>query len=208
MPSRRTAASSRRATAGRPSSTAVRATTSRASSASTTQPAAASAAAQRRPARRTDPSGVPPAGNRWSAEGPAYPAAFALRPEFAGWVVPVGAIDESIVPGPAAPLPPRASFGNTGPGIDLYAPGVGVVGPRPVPAAAGQRHGWATWSGTSFAAATVTGVLARMLLADPGLPAARALDGLRRRATPIPGAGGPGIVWARDSTWPGAWVSR
>ncbi|GAA2644902.1 hypothetical protein GCM10010399_93520 [Dactylosporangium fulvum] len=67
-----------------------------------------------------------------------------------------------------------------------------------MPADAGWRHGWTAWSGTSFAAATVTGVLARMLLADPDLPAARA----------IPGAGGPGIVWARDSTWPGAWVSR
>ena len=79
---------------------------------------------------------------------PSYPAAF---PD----VIAVGAL------GPAGP----AHFTNYGPWVRACAPGVDVVSTffddddPPAP----QYHGWARWSGTSFAAPAVAGALAKAL---------------------------------------------
>lgn len=62
-----------------------------------------------------------------------------------------------------------AEFSAHGSWIDLYAQGEHVMGP--------YLHGFATWSGTSFAAATVTGRIAR-LMAELNLPAQAAKDKL------------------------------
>jgi subtilisin family serine protease len=53
--------------------------------------------------------------------------------------------------------PRRASFSSRWPGIDVYASGTRVLGPTVWDGVAG----WGRWSGTSFAAATVSGILAR-----------------------------------------------
>ena len=79
---------------------------------------------------------------------PSYPAAF---PD----VIAVGAL------GPSGP----AHFTNYGPWVHACAPGVDVVSTffddddPPAP----QYHGWARWSGTSFAAPAVAGALAKAL---------------------------------------------
>lgn len=103
---------------------------------------------------------VAAAGNRGSSQV-VYPAALTLGDHHAE-VVAVGA---AVVVGndPAT----VATFSNHGPWVSAYADGVDRVGPYFVPGYPTTcRHddrpytGWAQWSGTSFAAATVTGRLA------------------------------------------------
>jgi subtilisin family serine protease len=90
----------------------------------------------------------------------------------------------------------RAWFSDFGPWVDACAPGVGVTscfvrfdGPRPRVRGIDPDDfaGYATWSGTSFAAPVVAGAIAR-LAGGEGLSgaeaAARVLDPARRRTLP------------------------
>ncbi|MEJ2853196.1 MULTISPECIES: S8 family peptidase [unclassified Saccharothrix] len=68
-----------------------------------------------------------------------------------------------------------AAFSGYGPWVSAYAPGVDRVGPYFAPGYPTPRRrddtpfsGWAEWSGTSFAAATVTGRLAALMAANGG----------------------------------------
>src|SRR3954454_20073534 len=103
-------------------------------------------------------------------------------------VISVGALDERRL-GPPGATPPRAAFSNHGPWVKAYASGVQVLGPfvtfdesgpdlfgrRP----AQQFRGWARWSGTSFAAAIVSGRIAQTVIE---------LGGPAPRSGPRPGA--------------------
>jgi hypothetical protein len=103
---------------------------------------------------------VTSAGNRWT-DMPPWPAAFHRDLErHRDRVVAVGAVDTSILEQVGLPGPPRASFSNTWERIGLYGPGVRVAGPYVRYTGDGYEFCTAVWSGTSFAAATVTGVLA------------------------------------------------
>ncbi|MEV0720900.1 S8/S53 family peptidase, partial [Asanoa sp. NPDC050611] len=103
---------------------------------------------------------VTSAGNRWTDEPP-WPAAFHRDLKRHGErVVAVGAVDTSILRPLGESTPPRASFSNTWPRIQLWAPGVRVLGPHVRYVDNRYQFCSAVWSGTSFAAATVTGRLA------------------------------------------------
>jgi len=125
---------------------------------------------------------VAAAGNSWTGKD-VWPAAFEE-------VIAVGAVDETVFPTNA--VPPKASFSNYGQWVDAYASGVQVLAPRcwyketalgPHDESPQDFAGWARMSGTSFAAATLTGVIAsrmieggvvgrevRKQLIDPELP--------------------------------------
>ncbi|MFG1861269.1 S8 family peptidase [Microbispora bryophytorum] len=108
------------------------------------------------------PAVVACAGNTASSR-PFWPAALP-------GVVAVGALDGDA----------RAGFSAYGPWVDVWAPGVGLVSSF---LDYGDFHGYATWSGTSFAAAVVTGALARLCReASPGRAVRRLLDGGRQVA--------------------------
>jgi subtilisin family serine protease len=114
---------------------------------------------------------VTSAGNRWVSEPP-WPAAFHRDLErHKERVVAVGAVDTSILEPVGLSTPPRASFSNTWAGIQLWAPGVRVSGPHVRFAQDRYEFCTSVWSGTSFAAATVTGVLAAGI--RPGRSTAR-----------------------------------
>jgi hypothetical protein len=133
---------------------------------------------------------VTSAGNRWT-EVPPWPAAFHRDLErHRDRVVAVGAVDTSILRPLGVSDPPRASFSNSWPGIQLWAPGVRVVGPYVRSTTDGFEFCTAIWSGTSFAAATVTGVLARGVAAGGKAP-----DVLADLVS-----NGP-VVLASDTTW-------
>ncbi len=125
---------------------------------------------------------VTSAGNS-AANARAWPAAFSQRFDR---VVSVGAVDESVIPERGG-VPPKASFSNFGTWVDAYASGVQVVGPyvwhsesRGADGGPGQVFaGSCRWSGTSFAAAAVTGQLARTMI-DQHLDARQARDWLLR----------------------------
>ncbi|MGH9224776.1 MAG: S8 family serine peptidase [Acidimicrobiales bacterium] len=102
---------------------------------------------------------------------PSYPAAIA-------GVVSVGAV------GPLGP----AGFSNWGPWVRACAPGVDLMstffegfdgkGREPGPNGADPDcfNGWATWSGTSFAAPVVAAALARTLMMDKDCTATEAVE--------------------------------
>jgi len=93
-------------------------------------------------------------------------------PEFQGrpfWpaalddVIAVGAYDSTT----SAATPPLALFSNSGPWVNLYAPGVNVQSTY-LRAEMADEHGarfdgWATWSGTSFAAPQIAAEIASRL---------------------------------------------
>jgi hypothetical protein len=129
--------------------------------------------------RHPDLTLVAAAGNE-GTDRPFYPAAF-------DWVTAVGAL--------GADQQHRAWFSNYGPWVDVYAPGEGLVNayatgeytyqePPRRPARQAFR-GMARWSGTSFAAPVVAGMVAQHA-ARTGLPvaaaAAQVLDGARANA--------------------------
>ncbi|MEV4623927.1 S8/S53 family peptidase [Asanoa sp. NPDC049573] len=133
---------------------------------------------------------VTSAGNRWTSVPP-WPAAFhrdLLRHR--DRLVAVGAVDTSIRWSPDLREPPRASFSNFWSGIQLWAPGVRVVGPYVRAKDDAYEFCTAVWSGTSFAAATVTGVLARGVQSGE-----RAPDVLADLASHGP------VVLAADTAW-------
>jgi subtilisin family serine protease len=100
---------------------------------------------------------VAAAGNSGS-QRPLYPAAMRSRPG-GPRIVAVGALDS----GPGGPR--VAEFSNFGSWVSVYADGVDVLGPY------GDER-WARWSGTSFAAAVVTGAIAHVLASDPAVTSA------------------------------------
>lgn len=96
---------------------------------------------------------VAAAANR-PTELPSWPAAFTR--DFPR-LVAVGAVDDTGPPAPGVRRPPLASFGTRWTGVDVYSSAVRVLGPTLWHGEAG----WSRWSGTSFAAATISGILAR-----------------------------------------------
>ncbi|ADJ43174.1 subtilisin-like serine protease [Amycolatopsis mediterranei S699] len=136
--------------------------------------------------RRLPPDAVvvTAAGNRGSRQR-VFPAAISLEPrrdepaepKFAK-VIAVGAVETT-----AGAAPEIAGFSNYGPWVTAYADGVDVVGPYfhgdfPNQTADGEPrfNGYAVWSGTSFAAATVTGRIAAKMAANRGMTARRAAE--------------------------------
>jgi|tagenome__1003787_1003787.scaffolds.fasta_scaffold20922588_2 hypothetical protein len=121
---------------------------------------------------------VASAGND-GAERPVYPAAFAADPELSGKsqrsVLSVGALATSTE---------RAPYSNSGPWVTEWHWGTNIVSIMPLTTkSSGQRtpgfdhasapdpgNGYAWWSGTSFAAATVAGNLAARLPGGQALP--------------------------------------
>ena len=147
-------------------------------------------------ARRDDVLVVAAAGNSWS-NAKVWPAAFS---RVFDRLIAVGAVDTSLVPGPGA-VPPKASFSNYGTWVDAYAGGVDVLVPScwyhetygPDDRPPQDFTGWCRWGGTSFAAAIVTGRLARAM-AD-GASARDAREEVLR-GVPVPMPGVPEEHWS------------
>jgi subtilisin family serine protease len=93
-------------------------------------------------------------------------------------MIAVGAVDETHY-APGARLPPIADFSNHGAWVTAYSGGVSVLGPY-------RYDKWAYWNGTSFAAATVTGVIARTKIAHPDLTMRQAAEEVLKVAATIP----------------------
>ncbi len=115
---------------------------------------------------------VASAGNNGSKD-PMYPAAF-------DGVVAVGALTADLLPAP---------FSSHGDWVDCSCVGLGVVAtfvtgtlpPVPDPSVADYTfpaNSWAVWSGTSFSAPQISGLVARACLDDPKLTPRDALDAL------------------------------
>jgi subtilisin family serine protease len=115
------------------------------------------------------------AGNWWS-DKPTYPGGYVT--DFDNLVV-VGAVDETPYPPPVAAAgphryPPKAAFSNFGPWVSAYAPGTMILGPsvrRKASSKTDYEFCWKLWSGTSFAAAKVTGLFAKAFEVRPQLTA-------------------------------------
>jgi len=130
------------------------------------------------------------AGNR-GVSSLVYPAAIRTTKTQAR-IIAVGAVDETRA-GRWGGAPPVAGFSNFGEWVDCYAAGVQVLGPhlyyndQPADSLLSNRlRGWARWSGTSFATATVTGVVARYVLDNPGTSVADAAQAILDSARQIP----------------------
>jgi subtilisin family serine protease len=96
-------------------------------------------------------------------------------------VIAVGATDQA---GAAAP------FSNGGTGIDLVAPGTGIVTAAP---SALCSSGYGSATGTSFAAPAVAGAAALLLAKHPDLDVSQVTDMLRLR-----GVRSPAPAWSSD----------
>jgi subtilisin family serine protease len=121
---------------------------------------------------RPDIALVAAAGNEGRTD-PVWPAAF-------DGVLAVGVVDEH-QPRESWDLPPVATFSNTGPWVDAYASGVALLGPLPQ---SGARDGWARWGGSSFAAAVVSGKIARLAI-DGDRTGAKACEELIKHSDPL-----------------------
>jgi hypothetical protein len=133
------------------------------------------------------------AGNQGGSEV-VYPAG--VKIDGAARIIAVGAVNETRAAQVGAP-PHVASFSNHGSWVDCYASGEQVLGPhcyyveKPasgVARAPQEFRGWALWSGTSFAAATVTGVIARAAT-ENGMSVRSAAEWIvdRGHRIPVPG---------------------
>lgn len=164
----------------------------------TFQPPAIVRALRRLPA---DAVVVAAAGNSFSPE-PRYPAAIDLGPDHA-LIIAVGAVDETRPPAHPGASPPRAPFSNHGNWVDVYTNGCQLAGPALIESEpVDPDWGWVTWSGTSFAAAIVTGVIAQLSV-DKGLSLREAADEiLAGRLIPIEDGGDKPYVRSRTSNWP------
>ena len=119
-------------------------------------------------------------------------------------VVSVGAV--------ASPVSTEWSqWSNRGPWVDLAAPGEHLLSTYLVARLQGtggpQRyHGWATWSGTSFAAAVVSGAIARLMTGPQRLSAQQAVARLRAgqdcRARTRAHGDTPSVPVVDLATWP------
>jgi hypothetical protein len=137
--------------------------------------ALAAVASQNGPTSRRGAPIVVAAGGNFGDRRPVYPAA---EP----WAISVGAVE--LVDG----APRRASFSNYGPWVDVCALGVDVLSSFPAkPYQADPNsevinfQGYALWSGTSVAAAHVSGVIAELLARRPGLSRQDVLAALAQR---------------------------
>lgn len=101
-------------------------------------------------------------GNNGTGAEDSFPAAY---PD----VIAVGAIDQA---------DRRAGFSQTGPHIDLCAPGVNILSTV-------WNNGFTTMSGTSMATPHVAGVAALILSIKPSLTAPQCADILRQTADPL-----------------------
>jgi hypothetical protein len=119
-----------------------------------------------------------------------YPAAFASEPDLSAAVVSVGATNPDGIS--------YAHYSNFGPWVHYQAIGSGIVSAMPsfdgpgtspdqtfYPGAKGVtidpdnfNDGFARWSGTSFSAATIAGLLGQALAADAAAGAARTSQAL------------------------------
>lgn len=79
----------------------------------------------------------------------------------------------------------RAWFSNFGPEVDIAAPGVDIWTTYPTQQSTGVNTRYAAVSGTSFSSAYVTGSVALMRSASPGLTAAQALGDLKSGADKV-----------------------
>ena len=100
-------------------------------------------------------------------------------------VIAVGATDEC---GAAAP------FENTGSGLDLVAPGADIVTAAPSVLCS---SGYATATGTSFAAPAVAGAAALLLARHPDLDVSQLTDMLR-----LEGVRSPAPIWKHGRSAP------
>jgi len=111
---------------------------------------------------------VTAAGNHGTSD-PVWPAAYSRRYE---QVLAIGAVDESVTNFGADRIPPIAVFSAFGPYVSAFASGVQVAGYRcvyreltpPLRWVAQNFTGMCRWSGTSFAAAAVTGLITQQIL--------------------------------------------
>jgi hypothetical protein len=91
-----------------------------------------------------------------------------------------------LVAGAATATPSRSAPVNTGPWLDLLAPGEGVTGPLPL---AVCPHGYGFSTGSSFAAPQLGAAVALARAARPTLTAAQLFEVVRRAGSDL-GAGG------------------
>ncbi|WP_375431900.1 S8 family serine peptidase [uncultured Friedmanniella sp.] len=127
-------------------------------------------------------------------EGRPLRAGQATKP---GWPA---ALDDVVAVGALEPdLATSASFSPDAPWIDVLAPGVDVTStylPRARPDESSPAvefpDGWATWSGTSFAAATVSGVVAAST--EPGRVSAR--SAAEDLLASLPETAQPALAWS------------
>jgi hypothetical protein len=142
-----------------------------------------------------------------ASDKPVYPAAFPFPK-----VISVGALDGRRLIPPGA-TPPRAAFSNYGNWVKAYADGMQVLGPFVYfDETGGDVYGlrppqhfraWARWSGTSFAAATVSGRIAQTAIERgiTGAQAAQAVLGESRKIAKYD------VVWVRGANPPAGQAS-
>jgi subtilisin family serine protease len=150
---------------------------------------------------------VTAAGNS-GTDAKAYPAGFTDQLDR---LLAIGAVDESVVHSGYV-YPPRASFSNYGPWVSAYCTGVLLLGPScfyteqigPEGRPAQTFTGWCLWSGTSFAAATVTGLLAKAMLGGQSAANARetVISGPKLPMPGVAAADERPYVHVDDTTWP------
>ena len=143
----------------------------------------------------------------YGATAPCYPEYVALQVAVARGIVPVAAAGNEFAEGNPPEFPASlphvltvaavgpdlrsSAFSNTGPAIDLSAPGVSIM--TAVPPALdvndGSADGWERQSGTSFAAPMVSAAVAWVRAARPGLTADQVAQAVRLSAQDPQGDG-------------------
>jgi hypothetical protein len=130
-----------------------------------------------------------------------YPAGIP-RESVAARLIAVGAVDETRTV-PVGASPPLAEFSNFGDWVDAYANGVDLLGPFFAGDSLDQRFtGYALWSGTSYATATVTGRIASARLDNPALTSRQAAELVLGQEVLTVGTVGRPYVRGVTSTWP------